>query len=154
MNKIKFMMLSLALIFLASCKNAGDTKSKHGWITNLEDGFQMAKKDNKHVFVLFTGSDWCPPCKKLHHEILESKQFEKFADENLVLVMLDFPRKMKNKLSPEQTNYNKNLSRKYHVRGFPSVLIFDADGKELNRWVGYRSSDVQSVIDKYKDAIK
>ena len=155
MNKIKFLIFSLVVIFLASCKNDKvETESEHGWITNLEDGFKIAKKDNKHVFVLFTGSDWCPPCKKLHHDILESEQFEKFAKDNLVLIMLDFPRKKQNKLSPEQTKYNQNLSRKYHVRGFPTVVMFNADGKELNRWVGYRPSDVQTMIGKYSEVLK
>ncbi len=155
MNKIKFLILSVVILFTASCNtNKTETKNEHGWITNLEEGFKIAKKNNKHVFALFTGSDWCPPCKKLHHDILENEKFEKFANKNLVLVMLDFPRKRENKLSPEQTNYNQNLSRKYHVRGFPSVIMFDNNGKEINRWVGYRSTDIQSMIDKYKEALK
>ncbi len=155
MNKIKFLIFSLVVIFLASCNNdKAETESEHGWITNLEDGFKIAKENSKHVFVLFTGSDWCPPCKKLHHDILETEEFEKFAKDNLVLVMLDFPRKKQNQLSPEQKKYNQNLSRKYHVRGFPTVVIFDAKGKELNRWVGYPPSDVQTMIGKYSEVLK
>jgi thioredoxin-related protein len=155
MNRIKFFILSFVIIFFASCNSdKAETKNEHGWITNLEDAYKIAKKENKHVFVLFTGSDWCPPCKKLHHDIFETEQFEKFAENNLILVELDFPRKKENKLSPEQTKYNQNLSRKFHVRGFPSVIMFDANGKELNRWVGYRPSDVQTMIGKYKEAMK
>ena len=121
--KIKLFVLALSVLFVASSCNLLKNKVDRGWITNLEEGFEFAKKEKKSVLILFTGSDWCPPCKKLHHDVLESEEFKAFAKDNLILVELDFPRKPANKLSPEQTNYNKSLSKKYKVRGFPSVVM-------------------------------
>jgi len=150
--KIKLFILAISFTFLYSCSL---TKSvDHGWLTSLETGLEYAKKEKKGVLVLFTGSDWCPPCKKLHHEVLESEDFLKFAKKNLVLVEMDFPRKQKNQLEKEQKIYNNSLKRKFNIRGFPSVIILDKDGKELERWVGYRSTDLDVTLEKYKTALK
>ena len=151
--KNKLIVLILGLFLFISC-NTTKNKTEHGWLTNLEDGIDIAKKEKKTVFTLVTGSDWCPPCKKLHHDILESEDFKSFAKDNLILVELDFPKKQANKLSPEQTKYNQSVKRKFQVRGFPTVIMLNEEGQELNRWVGYRSTPLETMLDKYQSAIK
>ncbi|HHB51444.1 MAG TPA: thioredoxin family protein [Saprospiraceae bacterium] len=153
MKNYLLLILTVAFTAFISCSQ-NKSSNEHGWINNYEKGLEIAKQENKHVFLFFTGSDWCPPCKKLHHDVLETPEFEQFAKDNLVLVLMDFPRKPENKLSAEQTKYNKSMSRKFAVRGFPTAVILDKDGKEINRWVGYRPTDLQSTLDKYRDAIK
>ncbi len=150
--KTNLLLIVLSILLVSSCKMA-NKKTDHGWLTNFEDGMAIAKKENKAVFVLFTGSDWCPPCKKLHHDVLESEEFMKFAKDNLVLVMMDFPRKSQNKLEPAQSKYNNELKRKFRVRGFPSVILFDKSGKELERWVGYRPTDLSKTLGNYSAAL-
>ena len=54
---------------------------------------EEAKKSDRHVFLFFTGSDWCGWCKRLVREILATPEFTRYADDNLVLVKLDFPHK-------------------------------------------------------------
>ena len=153
MNKIKVSILLLSYIFVFATCNTGKG-TDHGWLTNYEEGLKYAKKEKKALLLLFTGSDWCPPCKKLHHDVFDSQEFKDFAKKNLVLVELDFPRKKENKLPAEQQKYNRALSRKFKVRGFPTVIILDADGNELERWVGYRPTEIQNTLDKYTAAIK
>lgn len=150
--KTKLFIVVIGFLLISSCKTTKKSID-HGWITNLEEGLEFAKKENKAVFTLFTGSDWCPPCKKLHHDVLESKEFLDYAKDNLVLVMLDFPRKPQNKLKPEQSKYNNSLKGKFNIRGFPSVLMLNNEGKELNRWVGYRPTDLEKTISNYKESL-
>lgn len=151
--KNKLIVLILGLFLFASC-NTTKNKIEHGWLTNLEEGIDIAKKEKKTVFTLVTGSDWCPPCKKLHHDVFESEDFKAFAKDNLILVELDFPKKPANKLSPEQTKYNQGLKRKFQVRGFPTVIMLNNDGKELKRWVGYRTTALETMLNNYRSAIK
>lgn len=151
--KIKLFVLAISLSFIYSSCSVSKS-AEHGWLTNYEKGLEIAKKEKKSVLVLFTGSDWCPPCKKLHHEVLESEDFKKFASKNLVLVEMDFPRKKQNQLEKEQTIYNNQLKGKFNIRGFPSVIILDKNGKELERWVGYRSTALEETLEKYRTALK
>jgi len=82
----------------------------------------------------FTGSDWCGYCIKLHKEVFDTPEFEKFA-KDYVLVELDFP-KRKEQPAAEKTK-NQAAQKKYGVNGFPTVLILTVGGKVLNRAEGY-----------------
>ena len=35
------------------------------WQENVDEALKQADADNLPVLVLFTGSNWCPPCMKL-----------------------------------------------------------------------------------------
>src|SRR5689334_15851945 len=61
------------------------------WLTDLPTALAKAKAEGKSVLMDFTGSDWCPWCIRLRKEIFDQTAFQKFADENLILVELDFP---------------------------------------------------------------
>lgn len=114
-------------------KGPGAPKVEVG--TNLEDALAKAKESGKHVFVDFTGSDWCPPCMALHQKILTQTTFLEYAKKNLEMVILDFPRQKQQ--FAEQKAYNQGLAEKYKIEGFPTVVIFDGDGKEVHREVGF-----------------
>ncbi|MCS7009233.1 MAG: thioredoxin family protein, partial [Chthoniobacterales bacterium] len=66
------------------------------WIQAQVETFDQilnrAKISNKPILLKFTGSDWCPPCKKLHKEVFATPEFQKFAEKNLIFVVIDFPR--------------------------------------------------------------
>ena len=52
------------------------------WLTNYDAALKQAAKEKKAILVLFTGSDWCPPCMQLERKILSHKDFLKIAAEN------------------------------------------------------------------------
>jgi thioredoxin-related protein len=111
------------------------------WQTDFQKAQTEATAQKKYILLNFSGSDWCGPCIKLKKEILDSKEFLKYADEKLVLV----PRLKKNRLSPEQTKQNEALAEKYNSEGkFPLTVLIDANGKAIKSWEGYESS--MSVI--------
>ncbi|MBK7095825.1 MAG: thioredoxin family protein [Saprospiraceae bacterium] len=132
--------------------------SQTNWTLNYDNSLVTAKKDHKPVLLLFTGSDWCPPCKMLEKNILASPEFEEYANKNLVLVKADFPRRPENQLSEKQRSHNDNLNRKFGIRGFPTVLILDYEGNELNRVVGYPGTSasvfIQNIVEKTKEIQK
>ena len=103
------------------------------------------------ILVEFTGSDWCPPCKALKKNVFNTDKFKAYAKENLVLVELDFPRD-KSKLSKEQIAYNKAQAAKFGIRGYPTVFLLDASGKEIMKKVGFGRTSVESYIKMLKDA--
>lgn len=105
------------------------------WHTNYDKAVALAKEENKQVLVLFTGSDWCPPCRSLKANVFDHEDFKAWANENVILVFLDFPRSIE--LPESLVAQNRQLAQKYEIRGYPTVILLNADGVELSREVGF-----------------
>ena len=126
----------LGLIACGPYQNAAeapppDPRAKQLWGDNLEIAKAQAAKNNKLVFVNFTGSDWCPPCMALRDNVLTQKAFLDFAERNLELVFIDFP---KNKPLDEKVELaNRALAEQYNIKIFPTVLVLDVDGTVVHR---------------------
>lgn len=122
------------------------------WMTDLNAALAKAKQEKKIVLMDFTGSDWCPPCKKLRSTVLDSTVFKEYAAENLVLVEVDFPRSKPQ--SKELKAANEKLQAKYKIEGFPTIILLDADGKQLSSEVGYGGTSPKEYIKKIEGVIK
>ena len=107
-----------------------------GWLTDYDAALKKAKAENKCVYVLFTGSDWCGWCIRLRKDVLTKPEFRDFAAKKLVLVYCDFPSKIK--LSKEQLKKQQQWSSQLGAgRGVPSAVIVNGDGKVVGRIGGY-----------------
>lgn len=120
------------------------------WQTDLAKAQAQAKAENKRVLINFTGSDWCGFCVKLHKEVFATPEFQSFAQKNLVLVEADFPRKKT--LPPALKAANDKLKDEHKIRGFPTLVILDSQGKKLGEVVGYGGGGPQAVIGKIDGA--
>lgn len=109
-------------------KAASAAASNGGWLTNYDQALALAKKEKKKVLLNFTGSDWCGWCVRLDEEVFSKKQFVDYAREHYVLVKLDFPRR--SKLPADLKKQNDRLAKKYKVRGFPTVVVLNSNGKK------------------------
>lgn len=100
-----------------------------GWMTNLDEAYALSKKTNKPIMANFTGSDWCGWCKKLTASVFAHDEFKQWADKNVILLELDYPRR---KQVPENIKLqNQNLQQAFHVSGYPTVWVFDLQKDEL-----------------------
>ena len=109
------------------------------WLDDLTAAENLAAQSDKKILLVFSGSDWCGPCKKLEQEVWQTEAFQKYASKNLVLVKADFPRKKANRLSEYRQTKNNELAGKYNPQGyFPLVVVMDAEGKLLGK-TGYKS---------------
>jgi thiol:disulfide interchange protein len=116
---------------------------KPGWLTNYERGQQEAKASNKLVLLDFTGSDWCGWCKLLDREIFSKPQFKEYANKNLVLVELDFPRRKQ--VPPATRAQNEKLFTRYQIEGLPTIIVLDSDGKVVAQ-LGYMEGGPDAFI--------
>ena len=135
---MKFILSLVLFSFLSSSTN---------WDTDFEKAKTEAIRSHKLIILNFSGSDWCGPCIRMKKEIFESGVFQKYADQNLVLVKADFPRLRKNQLSKEQTKLNEGLADKYNPEGkFPLTILFDETGKPLKQWEGCPNESPEKFI--------
>jgi thioredoxin-related protein len=141
------MLVTVATLVLCGCSRHSDStdtsqasaspaspSSKQGWLTNYEEGQQEAQANNKLVLLNFTGSDWCGWCKLLDREVFSQPQFKEYANKNLVLVEVDFP---KRKQIPDTIkNQNLQLAMRYQIQGFPTIVVLNGNGQVVGE-LGY-----------------
>jgi len=114
------------------------------WGTDLPAALNQARSENKMVLLDFTGSDWCPWCIKFDQEVLSTDKFAAYANNKLVLVLVDFPRhKPQNGLLAQA---NQELAKRFGVDGYPTYVLLNYDGRELGRQVGYAKGGPDAFI--------
>jgi thioredoxin-related protein len=119
--------------------------AKAGWLTSYDEAQKEAQSKKKLLLMDFTGSDWCGWCIMLEKEVFSKPEFKEYASKNLVLLELDFPRRKK--MPPETVAQNERLAQKYGITGFPTVVVFDSEGKPLGA-LGYEQGGAQAFISR------
>ncbi|KAA8483404.1 thioredoxin-like protein [Arcticibacter tournemirensis] len=121
------------------------------WSADFNESRKQAQETHKLILVNFSGSDWCGPCIRLRKEILESGEFESYAQKKLILVRADFPRQKKNQLSKEQERKNEALADMYNPEGkFPYTVLVDENGKVLKHWDGFPDLSPEQFVSQIK----
>jgi thioredoxin-related protein len=143
--KMRALVAVAAFLGVMAFAHAGD-----GWLTDFKKAQKLAKKEKKLILADFSGSDWCGWCIKLDNEVFSKSEFKKFAKEHFILFLADFPRKKKQSSSLKKQN--QKLMQKYGVRGFPTVLILDADGKVVAQ-TGYQRGGPKNYIKYLEDNV-
>jgi thioredoxin-related protein len=141
--KIRYLLLLPLFLFTSA-----------DWHNNLGEAEKIAQKEHKYVLLNFSGSDWCGPCMRMHHEIFESSVFKQMADTQLILVNADFPRNRKNQLPDSQQKINNETAEKYNAEGiFPYTLLLNADGKVLATWEGLPAESPEAFTMDVRNAM-
>ena len=143
---MKFMMLTcMACILLA-----GSAVAESLWGTDFEEAKAAAAERGVPILVDFTGSDWCGWCIRLKEEVFKKDAFIEYAKENLVLLELDFP--MRTELPEALREQNEALRERFRIRGFPTILLLNAEGEELAR-TGYRRGGPEAYIEHLQELL-
>jgi len=130
------------------------TLSAQKWQPSYAKARDSARVQHKSVLLVFAGSDWCGPCKKLERDVWSSEAFRAHADKNFLLYKADFPRKKANRLSETKVAENALLAEKYNPKGhFPLVVLLDAEGSVLGK-TGYRKGTPEQYIEHLNSLLK
>lgn len=122
-----FLMMGLYLTGISQTTPVEELRKygDDGWLVLVDEAYAESKKTGKPIMANFTGSDWCGWCKKLSAAVFQKDEFKNWAEENVVLLELDFPRRTK--LPQELQQQNAGLQQAFKVRGFPTIWVFDLD---------------------------
>jgi protein disulfide-isomerase len=151
---MKRLIISAVLLATTTVLVAADTDSEEtaNWQTDYKTALKLAAYEKKPVLMDFTGSDWCRWCIKLDEEIFSKPKFQQFASEHLILLKVDFPENIPQ--SDKLKKQNNNLDTKFQVEGYPTLILIDSNGKEIERTRGYISGGPKALIDWVNEAVK
>ena len=95
---------------------------------------EKARKEKKTIMLFFTGSNWCGACKSLDKWVFHTKEFEEYANKNLILIKVDFP---KEKGYLIESSFTTKMEKLYSFeRKFPTCIFVTPDEKEIGKIVG------------------
>ena len=106
-----------------------------------KDAIKEAKNLHRRVFFVFH-TDWCPHCRHLLGTTLKDpKVLEYFEKEGYILISVN----------PEK---DRVAEKRFRVYGYPTMIVFDKNGKEIDRILGYMdSSELIKTIEDFKKGI-
>ena len=122
---LSFILVSTCLFLFVRAINF--ESNKYGkdlvWITSIEVALKLSEETKKPILANFTGSDWCGWCVKLSKEVFNQPEFKTWADKNVILLELDYP---KNKIQTDAVKQqNAGLQQAFQVQSFPTIWVFN-----------------------------
>jgi protein disulfide-isomerase len=123
------------------------------WTMDYDAALKLANDKNMPVFLKFTGSDWCQWCILMEKNVFTKKEWSDFAAGKIVLVTLDFPRN--SKLPDDMASRNNQLAQAMGVRGYPTYIILDSDGRtKLGQLGAGQDKTSSSFIEELENVLK
>ena len=145
-TKKAVIVFGFLLLTIFSFAQTADLK----WETDFPTAEKMSQQTGKPILILFSGSDWCKPCIKLKHYILETPVFEEYS-QRFILYNADFP--YKTKQQDALVKQNEQLAEQYNPEGkFPKVVYLSADHKVLGS-TGFIDCSPNEYIKKIEEII-
>ncbi len=127
------------LLALAAVAARGETH----WLTEYSAALEAAEKTGRPILTVFTGSDWCQHCRTLEQNVLETETFRTWAEDRVVLLMIDLPQQG---ISLDERKARSRVCLKYGVRSFPSVVLVAPDGAAITTQAGYHGQGPEAWV--------
>ena len=124
---------------------------EEGFTEDAKSAIERAVKEDKELILFFTGSDWCPPCKKLEAEVLSEKEFIFEVSKHYVLVKFDFPKQTEQ--DPEIAKQNQEYAEMFGIDSFPTLVLTDSLLKPF-AFASYEAGGFQNYLALLEEARK
>ena len=121
--------LNITLLSSSSSRIGADDSAKKVWLEqDLEGALAKAKVEHKVVLVDIY-AEWCAQCKELDEKTWPEASVKQWIGQNAVPIRIDTDAR------------RKDLATKLKIASYPTVLLLDADGKELRRSLGFQKPE-------------
>ena len=140
---MKALYFALILGFITLFSLSADTYPPVGWTDDVLEAIAESEKTGKDILLNFTGSDWCVWCKKLKAEVFDTEAFLNYAEDNLILLFLDFPQGIEQ--DEELKKQNEVMAGLFGVQGFPTIWLMDSTQMPSMK-TGYQDGGPENYI--------
>ena len=132
-NILIILALAVALPFIGKAQRNHQPAATPGHIVFMEDAWtealKQAKIQNKYIFV-DAYATWCGPCKMLKVTTFRNDKAAAFYNSNFINVAIDM-----------EKGQGPALAQQWQLTAYPTLIIFDANGKPVLGSVGYIKAD-------------
>ena len=130
----KIILFLLSIFFLT----IGSESWAVSWEHDLANALERAKSEGRPVMADFY-TDWCGWCKKLDKDVYEDADVNRMAEKFICIKV--------------NCEIDKGAFSKYGLKGYPTIIFFNAAGNIEETIVGYRGAQVftdtmKKVLDK------
>ena len=98
------------------------------WYRDLRRAFEVARAEGK-LLVVDVYTDWCGWCKKMDKTIYTDPAIVAFSRQQIFV-----------KVNAEDGGQGQRFAQQMRVKGYPTTLVLDGQGKVLNIETGYIAS--------------
>jgi thiol:disulfide interchange protein len=132
-NKCVAWMMLLMLMTLLPISSRAQSLKKPDKIVFIEnswlDALHQAQLKNKYIFV-DAYATWCGPCNLLKATTFKNSKTAAFFNDNFINVAIDM-----------EKGDGPALAQQWGIQAYPTLLVFDANGKPVTGTVGYLSAN-------------
>ena len=81
---------------------------------------------------------WCPTCRRLDKEVFSDDRVKNVISDQYVFARIEY-----------ESEQGKAFMERYDVRGFPTLLVLNADGDKMGRLrLTFEPSEFVKMIDR------
>jgi len=141
-KKIALWIIALSVIIAF----AGEKKNEIKWQT-LQDGMNLAKKENKPLYV-FIFSSHCGWCRKFKQNTLSNSDIINTLSEKFISAKLNTSSNQKQEFNGKKAT-QRQLASMFGIRGVPTSVFMDSEGKVITKIPGYAPPETFGNILRY-----
>ena len=123
------------------------------WYLDYDKAMNKAQVEGKPIMIWFTRSKNSPLCKLLSAELLVHKEFEDWADANVVRLRVDSNiMETDTAKRKDREEYVAELKTRFNILGQPVVVIISPKGTEYGKYRGYKSGTAEFYFGRLRNA--
>jgi len=135
MKPLFTLILSVYIFFSAKC----DTIY---FDNNYNQVLKYALRDNKNVIIDFY-TNWCGGCRQYEKHTFIDSSFRQYVLDNFYST----------KINAELVQ-NKEITKKYSISAYPTIILTCPNGIEIDRIVGYEGDNIKKFIALIDNSLK
>ncbi len=149
---MNILLTALCLLIANSVSALAEGEAKLQWVSDYKVATKLASEQNRRVFVLFTNSKVCAPCKILKTNVIEKQEFIDYANKNLILLQVDYaPYHSKEaKMDLSEIEDGKKVPKELWMKGrgpWPYLFVLSPTKKIL--FSGVATAEDRTKVQEY-----
>lgn len=115
---------------------------------NLTRALEMAKKENKPIFLYF-GRYGCSTCRKMHHEVFSDPEVMTNYQNKFVLAYVDTESGNRIKMPNGERTTEMQFAARNRILGTPTFIYFTKEQKPLFKRAGFQTIKQMNQYSEY-----